>query len=548
MQLKKIGEILVELGYVTEEQIELALKVKKTNNSLLGEVLEDLDFITSNEIVEAISKQENLKYTNIFDEKINENTLKKIPKNFCESQFIFPIGETEEEIFIVKSIDEELYLDEYLRKFVNKKINYLYSDKKIIYKAIQFFYQDKKEAFIDKINKINNNEDIFQGEEFFELLIEDSISKRASDIHITPEEEVFYIFYRIDGVLKNQYSLKKKFFKNLENSIKIKSDIDISDTLSSADGRLSIEVLEEKYDIRVSILHLDKYGSNIVLRLLHKNSSMFNINSLGVSKKDEEKILRNINNPHGIILVTGPTGSGKTTTLYSTLRKINVLEKNILTVEDPIEYKFSLIKQTQINEEKKYTFPEAIKIFMRQDPDVILVGEIRDQETAQLATRAAITGHLVVSTVHTNNAISTIPRLLDLGIPEYMISSSLTAIISQRLVRKLCPSCKEKITISKEEIKQNWYLKNEELNNDIEIYKAVGCKFCNNTGYNGREAVIEILEINKEIQQMIINKSSMLDILEKAKENGMTTIKENSIQKLLEGKTSLEELQRVIEV
>lgn len=554
IQIKKIGEILEDLNYVTKEQIEVALNVKKNTTKLLGEVLQDLDFVTSIEIAEAVAKQEKTKFSLIINEKIEENLLKLIPKNVCESNSIFPLHfQDDGSVIIVKNHESNIYLDDYIKKYINnRKILYYISDKKTIHKAIQTYYQDNIDEFniyIDNINK--NKEKADQNIELmFKMLFADALKKRVSDIHITPEDDKVYIFYRIDGVLKYRCSISKELHKRLEGNIKVRAEMGVGSVMSSEDGRFSFEHLDEKFDIRVSILNLNNVGSNIVLRILSKNNSVFNLSALGIDNFYNEKLKNYINKPHGIILVSGPTGSGKTTTLYSMLRKVNSLQKNILTVEDPIEYKFSFIRQTQINEAASYGFPEAIRTFMRQDPDVILVGEIRDQETAELTIRAALTGHLVISTVHTNDAVSTIPRLLDLGIKEYMISSSVLAIVSQRLVRRLCNSCKKEKFYTKEELYEHSFLKDyskkEIFNEGIKSYEPFGCKFCNNTGYNGREAVIELLEIDKQIQEMIIKNNSTLEIEDYAKSKGMKTIKDNSIEKFIDGITSINEIERVI--
>jgi len=546
---KKLGEILEELGYITKEQIEVALNIKKSNNKIIGEIFQDMDFVTSSEIAEAIAKQENKKFSLIFNEKIDDNVLKKIPKVVCETNSIFPLHETEDgHIVIVKNHEADIYLDGYIKQYTgNDKIIYYISDRKTIHRSLQMYYPDNVEDFSSVVDKINKGMDVSL-EHVFETLFLDAVRKRASDIHITPEKDKFFIFYRIDGVLKYRVALRKEIYRKFENYIKVKAELDISNILSSLDGRFSMQHMDEKYDIRVSFLNLNNIGTNIVLRILTKNNSMFNLMNLGINQKQNDKIQHFINKPHGIILVTGPTGSGKTTTLYSMLRKINSLQRNILTVEDPIEYKFSFIKQTQINTDAGYDFPDAIKTFMRQDPDVILVGEIRDPQTAELTIRAAITGHLVISTVHTNDAVSTIPRLLDLGIKEYMISSSVVAVVSQRLVRKLCNSCKKEKIYTKNELEKSFLFEhNKDMIKDGLIgYEPCGCKFCNFTGYTGREAVIEILEFDKKIQEMVLSQASTLEIEEYAQKNGMNTIKESAVDKFLEGITSLSELERVI--
>jgi type IV pilus assembly protein PilB len=329
--------------------------------------------------------------------------------------------------------------------------------------------------------------------------------------------------------------------------IKITSNLDISEQRKPQDGSFSYTFLNEAFDLRVSTLPTN-HGENIVMRLLGKGSSLFSLEHLGLTPENTKKVEHYFSKPYGIILIVGPTGSGKTTTLYSALRKVNSLKKNVLTIEDPIEYKFTFIKQTQLNEKAGYTFDAAIRSFMRQDPDVMLVGEIRDQETAELAVRASITGHLVLSTLHTNNAIGTIPRLDDLNIPPYLVASGLLAIIAQRLVRRLCPYCKVPLQKSVDELVELGIPRDIiSMNPDYTLYEAKGCEHCRNTGYNGREAIVEIFELDTELEALITKRASTLEILELAKKKGMKTMREDGYIKALKGVTTLEEIERVID-
>jgi len=376
--------------------------------------------------------------------------------------------------------------------------------------------------------------------------LNNAIKDRVTDIHITPESTASHIFYRIDGVLQHYYSLPLELHQQISARIKILSDLDISEQRRPQDGAFSYEFLNEDFDLRVSTLPTN-FGENIVMRLLGKNASLFSLTHLGLSEENSKKVESYFTKPYGIILVVGPTGSGKTTTLYSALRKVDSLKKNVMTIEDPIEYKFSFIRQTQLNEKAGYDFNAAIRAFMRQDPDVMLVGEIRDSETAELAIRASITGHLVLSTLHTNDAVGTIPRLGDLNIPPYLIGSGLLAILAQRLVRKLCPKCKKKIQMTREEL-SSLKISERVLSRHPEpaIYEAVGCDQCHNTGYTGRQAIIEILDIDDDIEAMISAEATTLEILKVAHQKGMHSMKEDGFEKVLRGITTFAEIQRVV--
>jgi type IV pilus assembly protein PilB len=450
-------------------------------------------------------------------------------------------------LFVAIDNPNDLSVYDYLVKTTNKKIKFLIGDRNKIAKYVLLHYYQLENPIEKRINELIKAKEV-DVVKLIDLILENAIKDRATDIHITPEIMTTHVFFRIDGVLQHYYAMPKELHSQIISRIKILASLNIAEQRVPQDGGFEFEFLNTSYDIRVSTVPTKK-GENIVLRVLAKNATLFNINNLGFEKDYIEKIKFYFSKPYGIILITGPTGSGKTTTLYSALRNINPIEKNILTVEDPIEYRFTFIKQTQVNEKAGYTFSAALKAFMRQDPDVMLIGEIRDEETAELAIRASITGHLVLSTLHTNDAVSSIARLEDMKLKSYMIAEGLLLIISQRLVRKLCPYCKKQITIKKEEL-LNYGFKKEEIEkyeDELTIYEKVGCDKCRYTGYMGRIAVAELLEVDHEIKKMIIDEQSSLDIENAAIKKGMRTLKEDALLKILNGVTTLEELKRVIE-
>ncbi len=548
-QNKPLGQLLQEAGFINEEQIQVALDAQKASPMYFGEILEDLDFVTSAEIAQAIAMQNNLQYIDLNKIIPSQEALKLIPFDIAKNKTILPISLDDGVLTVATADINDVVLLDYLQSISKTKIRYVVDDKKSIAKHIELFYYQLKnpiEAEVQQLVKDTLNNKEIDIAHLVDLFLNNAIKDRATDIHITPEHSASHVFYRIDGVLHHYYSLPKKLHKQMIARVKIVSSLNISDQRIPQDGSFSYTFLNEEFDLRVSTLPTN-YGENIVMRLLGKTASLYNLLSLGITEQNSKKIEKYFLKPYGVVLVTGPTGSGKTTTLYSALRKINSLHKNVLTVEDPIEYKFTFIKQTQLNEKAGYTFDAAIRAFMRQDPDVILVGEIRDHTTAELAIRASITGHLVLSTLHTNDAISTIPRLADLDIPLYLIASGLLAVIAQRLVRKLCPSCKKEVIKSSLELKEMGMQDIVEDGKEYKIYEAVGCERCYNTGYIGREAIIEILELDKELQSLITQGVSTFDLLNKARENGMKSMKEDGFLKILNGDTTFDEVNRVLD-
>ncbi len=548
-QNKPIGKLLEELGFINERQIDVALDVQKASPKFFGEILEDLDFVTSSEIAEAVALQNNVEYIDVESIVPSEAALKLIPKNVAVSKNILPL-EIDDTFFTVATHEvNDLMILDYLRKISRKNVKFVVGDKKAIARYSEIFYyqlENPIEAEISEIIQNTLNNQSVDVPHLVQLILNSAIKDKVTDIHITPESTASHIFYRIDGVLEHYYSLPSSLHPQIVARLKIISNLDISEQRKPQDGAFSYEFLNEEFDLRVSSLPTN-YGENIVMRLLGKNASLFNLTHLGLNEVNTKKVEEYFLKPYGIILIVGPTGSGKTTTLYSALRKIDSLKKNVMTIEDPIEYKFSFIKQTQLNVKAGYTFDAAIRSFMRQDPDVMLVGEIRDEETAELAVRASITGHLVLSTLHTNDAVGTIPRLEDLQIPSYLIGSGLLAIIAQRLVRKLCSHCKEAIEISDEELQQQG-VTSDILQNfpQKKLYKAKGCSNCRNSGYSGRVAIIEILEVDPKIEALITKKASTQEIQAEAMKNGMRTLKQDGYEKVLAGLTTFDEIKRVV--
>ena len=552
---KPLGQLLKELGYIEEKHIQIALEVQKIRKGLLGDILVELGFVSTKEIAEAIAYQSNKPFIDLTQYPPSIEAIEILPKELAKQLEVIPFDVSEDTIKIASANPYDINaLDILKRRFPNKNIEIYVSDRETILRYIEIYYYILENPIEEELEKqiklIIEGNVTSELPKLLNLILDNAILNRATDIHISPESIASHIFYRIDGVMTHFHVIPKELHTLLVSRIKILADLDIAEQRLPQDGSFSYEFFDEKYDFRISTIPT-AYGENVVIRILSKNISLFDLKSLGfeedIYKKIEEQFLK----PQGIILVTGPTGSGKTTTLYAALRRINALKKNILTVEDPIEYKFPFIKQTQVNEKSGYTFARAIKAFLRQDPDVILVGEIRDEETAEMAVRASITGHLVLSTLHTNDAVSAIPRLIDMGVKEYMLAAGVSAITSQRLIRKNCTFCKETYTIKARELLSfgfpeelvNKYV--SDFESEIELQRGKGCVHCNNTGFLGRTLIVEVLEIDAEIADLIVKGATPLSIKNKAVEKGMRIIKEDGLIKVLKGVTTPEEVKRV---
>ncbi len=560
MEVKPLGQILKEMGYISQEQIEIALAIQKLHrNKKIGEILEELAFVSPKEIAEALSKQFGRPYINLLDIQPSEEALRLIDQNLASKLEVMPIRITGKILFIALLDPSNEETIEKLKRLTGYEIEYYITDKDSFYKAIKTHYLILNNPigkfirrFIDDASqKIDVSTRIPR---FFENILNMAILEKTTDIHISPEKLGAHIFFRIDGIMRHYYSYPLNIHNTLVARIKILCNMDIAEKRKPQDGSFTYKFQDEEYDMRVSTVPT-AYGENVVIRILSKNASLFKLQNLGFEPDVLEKFKKLVNKPRGIILITGPTGSGKTTTLYASLREINILEKNVLTVEDPIEYKFPFIKQTQVNEKAGYTFAKAIRSFLRQDPDVILVGEIRDEETAQMAIRASITGHLVLSTLHTNSAVGAIPRLIDMNIKSYMVASGLIAVSGQRLVRKICPFCREteEYTIEKFSKKYKYDVKLIEKlaepfldNGKLLINFGKGCEHCRFTGYQGRNTIVELLEIDEEIEDLIAKNETPLKILQVAKNNGMKTLEEDGLIKVFRGITTVEEVKRVV--
>ncbi len=552
MQRKKLGELLLELGFLNEDQLQVALEVQRLRGDSLGKILIDLSFVSPQELAQAIAQQSGKEFIDLSLQTPSLKALQLVDKHTAVQLEAIPIEILGENRLLV-AVSDPYNIDvvDTLRRKTLMELDIRVSDRESILRSIEIHYERLVKPIDQQINELIKSMQVVEANlpKLVDLLLNNAIIERATDIHISPESVASHVFYRIDGVLHHYYVLPKSIHPSIVSRIKILSEMDISEQRLPQDGSFSYTFLGENYDIRASTVPT-AYGENVVLRLLPKNLSLFNLRSLGFEEDMLEEFESIISKPYGMILVTGPTGSGKTTTLYAVLRRINSLRKNLLTVEDPVEYKFPFIKQTQVNTKAGYGFATAIRHFLRQDPDVILVGEIRDEETAEMAVRAAITGHLVLSTVHTNDSVSTIPRLIDLKVKEYMVASGVLAISAQRLIRKNCSFCSQEERVGVDYLKRLGFeetaLENLIEEEEVTIKRGKGCEHCRNTGYTGRLAVAELLKVDEDIEDMIIRGASPLAIMQRAREKGMRTLKEDGLLKVLKGLTTPEEVVRVV--
>ena len=550
---KRLGDILVSSGKITYEQLNEALISQKILGKKLGEILLDSNIITEKDMMEAIKEQTGRKEVDLNTVNFDKRVIKMIPQNLCNKYTLIPFGFHEgklqvamhdplnifaiDDINIASGFEVEVFID--LRRNIKKFIDLNYSNEEVI-KAAEELSKEALESKVivkdDDIDDIKNAPVV----KMIEYMFKNSIEMRASDIHIEPYEKEVRIRYRIDGELSTVNLIGIESLPPLVARIKILAGLNIAEKRIPQDGRIITKVDEKEVDLRVSILPV-VYGEKVVIRILDKNNYKVHKEHLGLSTENIKRLNRIISNPHGMVLVTGPTGSGKSTTLYSILDDINSENINIVTVEDPVEYTLEGINQVNVNNKSGMTFASGLRSILRQDPDVIMIGEIRDDETAEIAVKAAITGHLVLSTLHTNDAPTTITRLIDMGIENYLVATSVVGVIAQRLVRKICPYCKTSYVASDYEKRILDIDEKEELI----LYSAKGCGYCNNSGYIGRVGVYEIMEITKTHKEAIMNGNNSNELEDISIKNGMTTLVEECKKLVAIGITTMTELANI---
>lgn len=542
---KLLGELLIERGLLTEERLEVALKHQRVTGELIGDILIRLGFVSSMDVAQCLAEQAGMEFIDINTYPVSEDALKMIPKSISERFEFLPIDRKDGRLIIgVRNPGNVSAIDSVMR-FTGQTPQVVIVDQEIFRDVLEssyYFVENPVETkILSMIDAMRSTETVpvQSVSQMVDLLITDGIRRRATDIHISSSYDSVDIFYRVDGILQHGYCIPKIAQAPMVSRIKVLARLDITEQRLPHDGSFIFQFLDKTLEMRVSVVPTI-YGENVVIRILGFSGTLLRLDNLGFSRDNVDKLKTLFSKPHGIILVCGPTGSGKTTTIYAAMREIDLLKRNVLSVEDPVEYRMSFVRQVQVNEKIGLDFVLVGRNFMRHDPDVIFLGEIRDEETARIAVRASITGHLVLSTLHTNDAITAIPRLLDLGADRSLLSSSILGIVAQRLLRRLCPKCKERYRASAEEI----HILGD--NGHMDIYRSKGCKYCHNTGYLGRIAIGEIIIFDDELRDMVAQGASLVSLKESARRKGAVFMVEDGIKKVLEGITSIYELRRVM--
>lgn len=553
----KIGELLVKHTQLTPAQLQEALEIQKTSQLLLGEILLEKNYINIHDILKVICQQINLPYIKeIIVDDIDQRITNNIPINYAKKNEVLPLVETNHSVIIAISDPFNTQVIDDLQKIFNKKIELVVADSVRITYAINRVYEKINRNLVDTIEDefeedldLENTIDILDAGadeapviRFVNSIIFRAVKENASDIHIEPyEKEVSYRF-RINGIMSEILQQPLKTQSAVSSRIKVMAQLDIAEKRLPQDGRIKIKMAGKDIDIRLSTVPIQN-GERIVMRVLEKSDQILSLEHLGYHGKVLKELDDLCNRKHGVIYVSGPTGSGKTTTLFAMLKRINSPDKMIITVEDPVEYEIHGISQIQVNPKIELNFAKALRSIVRQDPDVIMVGETRDGETASMAIEASLTGHFVLSTIHTNDSASAPNRLIDMGVPPFLIASTLIGILAQRLLQTLCVNCKEPDMISRKEIEK---ISGEKISNDIIIYKAKGCHSCNFRGYIGRTTVCELLMITDEVRTLILAKADSTTIKKMAISQGMISLRQDAIEKVYQGVTSFEEIMRAI--
>jgi len=549
----KIANQLLESSLISQGQLELALKEQGKSGGSLGYNLVKTGAISEKAFAEFLSQIYQVPAVDLDELEPDENSIELIPSEVATKFQVVPVKREGRTLTVAMANPDNIFAIDDIKFITGLEVRPVVATETAIKRAIDRFY-DSADSLAEVMRDMEEDFEIVEEAEedlglaeaqsedapvvkLVNSLITDAVNKGASDIHIEPFEKKLRVRYRIDGVLHEMMSPPYKMKGAIISRLKIMAELDIAEKRIPQDGRIKIRIGNKKIDLRVSTLPTI-FGEKIVMRILDKSNLQIDLTKLGFQPEALEKFLNAIESPYGMVLVTGPTGSGKTTTLYSALNRINLPDRNIMTAEDPVEYNLDGINQVNVHEEIGLTFASALKAFLRQDPNIVMVGEIRDLETASIAVKAALTGHLVLSTLHTNDAPSTINRMIDMGIEPFLVASSVNLILAQRLVRKLCPKCKKKETIHPEAMRE-LDLENEE---PFEIYEPVGCPACSDTGYAGRLGLYEVMPISDTIREMILDRASSAEIRDQAIKEGMITLRKDGILKIKAGVTSLEEV------
>jgi len=556
----ELGAMLVKAGKITQEQLDKALELKEKTKDVFGQSLVEIGAIQSEEeLSDFIGKQLNMGTLRLSDVELNPDIVKMIPLDIARKFTVIAVSRLGKTLIVAIADPNNIYVLDAIKFITGCNVQPVISPEKAILKAIDAYYKDQ-EGVSEILKGLEDDSELevvsVEDEEFSESdlqsvvqdkplvrlvdsIIRDAVRMNASDIHIEMYEKRIRVRYRIDGNLREMAPLPFKYRAAIISRVKIMADLDISERRLPQDGRIKIKLDKRNIDLRVSVLPTI-FGEKVVMRILDPNALMVDMTQLGFNEDGLRRFSKAIHVPYGIVLVTGPTGSGKTTTLYSALKQINTEDINIMTAEDPVEFNFDGINQVAVRSDIGLTFASALRSFLRQDPDVIMVGEIRDAETAEIAIRAALTGHLVFSTLHTNDAPSSVTRLIDMGIPSYLVASATRLIMAQRMTRKLCPNCKRPHHLTDDDIAALDIP--ESFVTTREVFEAPGCEECNGTGQAGRTGIFEVMPVTAAIERMTLEGATDSDIRVKAVEEGMLTLRMAAVEKMMKGMIGLNEV------
>lgn len=540
---KPLGVLLREKGLINEGHIEICLQEQAVTSERLGEVLERMGFVSQYDVATTISEQEKRQYIDVDSVLPGESTMRLFSQNLCLANHFLPMSHTRKNVDVVTSSDNVEDLKTLIQRQTGlQPIFYQGESDKILNRVrhFYFFLENPVEELLKREVQLltADVDDVRPVDAFIQYLFQLAIKERVSDIHIRPLEKSINIAFRVDGVIRSMFSVKPHF-RRIISTLKMKAEMNIAEKRLPQDGSFTEVVLSHRVDFRASTT-ICIYGENLVLRVLPSQTSVLGIKQLGLFDEDLNTIREIFQEPFGLVLVTGPTGSGKTTTLYSVLRSLDLTERNVIAVEDPIEFRLPMVRQTQVNIKAGYDFANAVRYFLRHDPDIILVGEIRDKMTAEVAMAASETGHLVLSTLHTNSALGALPRLRSLGIPPFMLADSLVAVLCQRLVRRICTGCRESYQPSEEELV---YLGDRSIK---ELFIGKGCKMCGNSGYFGRTIIYELFRPDQEITNIIYRDEALDSIEDMARKKGFKSLFECTVKKVKMGETTMKEVHRVL--
>ncbi len=546
---------LVDAGIVTEAQVQEALEIQKTSKALIGSILTQLGYCTEDDIARTMAEKSGYRYVSINESGVNVAAANLITPEMALRNNVLPLYQEGKTLYVAMKNPNDIITIDNLHLMTGLEICPLVVADMELAAAIENFAN--MNSSVESYDEDDLPDTQEEGEELslddkpavqlVNQIINNAIKSGASDVHIEALEKILRVRFRIDGVLQEVMQNPIKIFPSVVSRVKVLGGMDIAEKRVPQDGRATVRYEDKTLDVRIATMPT-VYGEKIVMRLLERNKGNISIKDIHFSERQFPRFDKAIHMPYGFVLVTGPTGSGKSTTLYATLAEISTLEKNVITLEDPVERRMAGINQVQMNNRAGMTFAAALRSVLRSDPDIVMVGEIRDGETAKIAVEAALTGHMVLSTLHTNDAAGAVTRLEEMGVEPFLTASSLVGVLAQRLVRKLCPKCKEEYTLTREEmLKILPDFPVEEYPQEVyRVYKPKGCLTCNNTGYKGREAVFEFLTVTEEMKKLILDRANGSQIKKLAMEQGMFTLKNEGIYKVMEGRTSIEELLRVI--